>query len=111
MQSSNFGLQELVNRLRQRIEEDSDLLSDVMKYWTQARPDQPLNDLDDLTPLDAIETASKGKISIQQGKWLARNREENGTSEAFVKIGKKLYANLPVLIRLITTQQGNRTRK
>ena len=106
----NFGIADLVTGLQERIQSDQTLLTQVMSYWATARPDQALNDLDDLTPLDAVETASKGKLSTAQAKWLARNREENGTSEAFVKIGKKLYANLPVLIRIITTQQGNRTR-
>ena len=101
----NFGIADLVSGLQERIQSDQALLTQVMSYWATTRPDQPLNELNDLTPLDAVEEASDGKLKVGQVKWISRHREENGTAEAFTKIGRKFYVNIPLLIRLIATNQ------
>jgi hypothetical protein len=102
----SFGIAELVNELQARIQADQALLMQVMSYWATERPEQPLNDLDALTPIDVVEPKTKGKLTTGQVKWIARNREENGTSEAFVKVGRRLYVNVPLLIQLISAHQG-----
>ena len=101
----NFGIADLVSKLQERIQSDQALLNQVMSYWATSRQDQPLNDLDALTPIDSVESATDGKLTRAQVKWAARNREEDGTSEAFVKIGKKLYVNVPMLVHKISTKQ------
>lgn len=99
-----FGIAELVNELQTRIQNDQALLTKVMQFWVTERPAQALNDLEDWTPIDAVEAKSNGKLKNGQTRWIARNREENGTADAFMKIGRRLYVNIPVLIRLLAAQ-------
>lgn len=105
MPSPDFGLQELVDRLRQRIEDDSDLLSEVMKYWTQSRPDQGLSSLENLIPVDDIEEVSDGKITKSQLRWALRDRENNGLDAAVSQIGRRLYIDYPSFLRWIEGQR------
>ena len=101
----NFGIADLVEKLQERIQSDQALLTQVMSYWASSHSDQPLNDLDTLTPMSAVALVTGGKLTTGQVRWAAKNRYENGTAEAFVKIGKKLYCNVPLLVRLISTKQ------
>jgi len=100
-----FGIAELVNELQARIQHDQNLLTKVMQFWATERPAQSLSDLEDWTPIDAVEIKSNGKLKTGQTRWIARNREENGTAEAFMKIGRRLYVDIPLLIRLLSAQQ------
>jgi hypothetical protein len=101
-----FGLQDLVDALRQRIDADTKLLTQVMSYWTKERPEQDLRDLEELVPISDIAEATGGKITSMQVRWQARNRDENGLASAFVKIGRKLYVNLPEYLRLVAKTGG-----
>lgn len=107
--SGSFGLQDLVDALRQRIDLDTQLLSQVMSYWTSEKPVQPLRLLDDLTPVNdaaAIERETDGKVTQNQIRWDARNRQQNGLAPAFTTIGNRLYVNIPEYIRLKSKRQG-----
>jgi hypothetical protein len=99
--NSALAIPDLVSALRQRIDDDTALLSRILKYWSGTPERAALQTLDDLIPVDDIERATDGKITKSSARWMARNRNENGMADAFVVIGKRLFINLPVLTRLI----------
>jgi len=105
MSNQPFGLPELVAALRARIEADTDLLAKVAQYATNA-PQQPLDTLSKLVAVEDVEGATGGKIKTGQLRWLARNRFENGLADAFVKIGRKLYLNVPKFNIWLASQEG-----
>ena len=107
---SDFGLPELVAALRARIEADTDLLAQVAQYATQDQHSQSLNALNELVAVEDVEMATGGKVKVGQIRWLARNRDENGLADAFVKIGRKLYLNLPKFNIWLGSQGGSHAR-
>jgi hypothetical protein len=97
----DFGLVELAEVLRERIEQDVRLLNKVHSYISHELVRQPLSDLDQLVHIEEIEETTHGKVTASQARWHARNRTENGMASAFTKIGRKLFVNVPVYLHLL----------
>jgi hypothetical protein len=103
--SANFAA--LAQAIRERIQADTELLDYVLKMWAESESTPSANSLNDLVSIADIAKATAGKVTTNQARWLARNRESNGLSDAFTKIGKTLYIDLPKLKALIAGKGGD----
>jgi hypothetical protein len=79
----------------------------VLDMWAGSSSEgQVGNPLNDLVPISDIESATGGKISVNKARWLARNRDKNGLSNVFIKIGRTLYIDLQKLKVCLSGQGG-----
>jgi len=62
--------------------------------------------LDDLTPYREIPTKYPHLYSEKSWAWAVANRNKNGLSGAFHKVGKKLFVNEVSLVDCIVKQEG-----
>lgn len=65
---------------------------------------QPCNAVPDFSEWETVKglvNLSKGKVTETQLRWQLRFREENGLSEAVVKIGKTIYIHVPTYMHRV----------
>jgi hypothetical protein len=62
-------------------------------------------DFSEWETVKGLSKLSKGKISETQIRWQLRFREENGLSEAVVKVGKIIYIHVPTYMRRVFSPQ------
>ena len=90
-------LVQLAEALRRRIQDDTELLGSILKMMAEQPTAAPL---DEWCPITEIAERTGGNITEASARWMARNRESNGTAAAFRKIGKRLLVNPNLLIGL-----------
>jgi hypothetical protein len=102
-----MGYVQLAEALRAQIDSLTKLLGIVLDMWAKSGSEgQPGDALGDLVPITDIEQATGGKITINKARWLARNRNDNGLTDTFVKIGRTLYIDLQKFKVWLSSQGG-----
>ena len=96
--TAHTDLAALAQALRERIAADNELLGQVLDMWARSGSDDKSTDsMDSLIAMKDIDMATHGKVTKSRAQWLARNRDSNGLSDCFVKIGRELHVDLPKL--------------
>ena len=72
---------------------------------TQSVRSSAVTDLSEFDTVDELVERHPDKFTRNQLMWILRNREENGLSDAVVKLGKRIYVHRPRFTRWFANQR------